>query len=318
MIVKNYDIGWGQEWPMKHLEHQILDQVLKPYHSDNSRTVVINSVWYTNDYHQKVLEELRVLKPTRVVVVAMLDPPIVQLDWFNELECEVTGVGYYTGSDIDYFALFMNQYYQPVDQNLLDANKIDRAYMCLNRKPHPHRLSLYRGLESAGILDQGFVSMGGDPPVRLLDNDVVGQLLAPNGGTEQYSIGNDIVSLGNIDNWQRHFVNIVTETIWDIESSDFLSEKTFKPILGLRPFLIYAPNGGVECLHSRGFETFVSDFADITDANLCETYNVPLFLKELCNQPGSYWQMKFAQLAEKLLYNQQRFKDYVSQQEYIL
>lgn len=318
MIVKNYDIGWGQEWSMKQLEQQILDQVLKPYHSDNSRTVVINSVWYTNDYHQQVLEELRVLKPTRVVGVALLDPPIVQLDWFSKLDCEVTGVGYYPGSDVDYFALFMDQYYQPVDQDLLDTSKIDRAYMCLNRKPHPHRLRLYQGLESAGILDQGIVSMGGDPPIRLLDNDVDGQQLAPNGGVSQFGINNDIASLGNIDYWQRHFVNIVTETIWDIDPCNFLSEKTFKPILGLRPFLIYAPNGGLQCLLNRGFEPYVNDFKDISDVDLLQPYNVPVFLSDLCKQTPAYWKMKLVDLREKLLYNQQRFNDYVSQQKNIL
>lgn len=316
MIVKNFDIGWGTEYPMKQLEQDIVKKFLAKYYADNSKTVIINSVWYTGDYHQQVMTELREIQPTHIFVVALLDPPIVQLSWFDELNCEVMGIGYYPGPGyIDYCALFVDYFYQPVDQDLLlDSNKINTAYMCLNRKPHQHRLRLYQGLETAGILDNGIVSMGGDPvPIRVLQDDVEGQHIAPNGGPEQHGITNDIVSLGHINNWQRHLVNVVTETIWDIEPSNFVSEKTFKPILGLRPFLIYAPNGGVECIAARGFEPYVNDFTDITDADLCKPYNIPVFLTELCKQPQSYLQMKFLQLQEKLLYNQQRFKDYVKQ-----
>lgn len=321
MILKEYDIGWGTNWPMKQLEQDIVKKFLAKYYTDDSRTVIINSVWYTGDYHQTVMSELRELKPSHIFVVALLDPPIVQPNWFDELDCKVLGIGYYPGAGyIDYCALFVDYFYQPVDQSiLLSPDKIDTAYMCLNRKPHQHRMRLYQGLDDAGLLDRGLVSMGGDTvPLRTLNEDCTGQNIAPNGGTEQYGITNDIVSLGNLNNWQRHFVNIVTETIWDIEPSNFVSEKTFKPILGLRPFLIYAPNGGVECLRSRGFEPYVNDFSDITDANLCEPYNIPVLLKELCAQSNKYWQMKFLQLKEKLLFNQQRFKEYATQQKNIL
>lgn len=311
MIVKNYDIGWGVCWPMKQLEQEILENTLSRFRTDNSRTVVINSVWYTQDYHQTVMQELQKLKPNRVVVVSMLDPPIAQLNWFDVLDCEVIGLGYYPGSNIDYFAEFMNRFYQPPEYDLLDSKLIDTAYMCLNRKPHPHRLRLYQGLENANILDAGFVSMGGNPPKRLLADDVAGQDFAPNGGREQYGINNDIASLGNINRWQRHFVNIVTETVWDIESCNFLSEKTFKPILGLRPFLIYAPNGGVDCLCRRGFETYINDFRDIVDIDLREPYNVVEFLRVLVAQPSSYWTMKFDQLKEKMLFNREHFNQYV-------
>lgn len=317
MILKEYDIGWGNEWPMKQLEQQLVQARLSNYYTDNSRTVIINSVWYTNEYHQQVIAELRELRPTHVFVVAMLDPPIIDLTWFDELQCNVQGIGYYPGPGyLDYFAVFADRFFQSLDQDiLLDSSKFDCAYMCLNRKPHWHRLRLYQGLDSAGVLDLGIVSMGGEPPMRLLQDDCEGQDIAPNGGRQQYGIANDIVSVGNIANWQRHFVNIVTETIWDIELNNFLSEKTFKPILGLRPFLLHAPNGGVECLHSRGFESYVNDFKDITDANLCEPHNIPVFLKELCKQPSSYWQMKFGQLKEKLLFNQQQFKNHVNKQQ---
>ena len=316
MIVKEYDIGWGAHWPTKKLEQHIVRNILRDRFLDDSRSVIINSVWYSNDYHQQVIAELQEIKPSHIFVVALLDPPIVDLSWFRELNCSVTGIGYYPNSNfVDYFAIFTDQFHNNVDHALLlDANKIDTAFMCLNRKPHQHRLRLYQGLENLSLLNSGFVSMGGSPPQRLLDNDCRGQAIAPNPGAEQYGIENDIASLGNIDRWQRHFVNIVTETVWDIEPSNFVSEKTFKPIVGLRPFLLYAPNGGIKCLESRGLESYVNDFADITDADLSQPHNIPVFLSELCCQPSSYWSMKFFSLKPKLLHNLEQFNRHVNQQ----
>lgn len=316
MIIKEYDIGWGSEWPLKQLEKQVVSNMLSTYTVDNSRSVVINSVWYNGDYHQQVIEELKAINPTHVFVVAMLDPPIVKLNWFAELNCEVLGIGYYPGPGfVDFFALVMDKFFTGPDNNtLLNESLVDTAFMCLNRKPHPHRVRLYNGLSNANLLDQGFVSLGGTPPVRVLENDCNGQTLAPNGGTEQYGIANDIVTLGNMQRWQQHLVNIVTETSWDIAETDFFSEKTYKPILGLRPFLIYTPGGGVSSLIKKGFEPYVHNFNDIVDIDLTEPYNVVTFLAELSKQPASYLQMKFLQLKEKLLFNQNRFNTYVREQ----
>lgn len=315
MVIKEYDVGWGLEWSLKQLENEVVSSMLATYINDHSRSVVINSVWYTDAYHQQVISELKKLSPTHIFVVAMLDPPIVQLDWFAELDCEVTGIGYYPGPGfVDFFALVMDKFFTgPCNDVLLNSSLIDTAFMCLNRKPHPHRVRLYNGLKDANLLEQGFVSLGGAPPVRVLENDCNGQDLAPNSGSEQYGIANDIVTLGNSSRWQRHLVNVVTETSWDISKTDFFSEKTYKPILGLRPFLIYTPGGGVSSLSSKGFESYVNDFSDITNADLREPHNIPVLLAELCKQPPTYWKMKFIALKEKLLYNQQRFKEYVKQ-----
>jgi hypothetical protein len=320
MILKEYDIGWGAHWPTKKLEQHIVRNILRDRFLDDSRSVIINSVWYSNDYHQQVIAELKEIKPSHIFIVALLDPPIVDLSWFQELNCSVTGIGYYPDSNfVDYFAIFTDQFHVEIDHDvLIDSDNIDTAFMCLNRKPHPHRLTLYQGLQELSLLNSGFVSMGGSPPLRLLDNDSRGQAIAPNPGAEQYGIENDIASLGNIDRWQRHFVNIVTETVWDIEPSNFVSEKTFKPIVGLRPFLLYAPNGGIKCLESRGLESYVNDFADVTDADLAQPYNIPVFINELCKQSTVYWRMKFNALESKILYNFNQYKKHVAQQKHIL
>ena len=55
MIIQRFDNGWGPQWPLKQFEQGIIDSMLATIAQDQSRTVVINSVWYTTEYHQQVL-----------------------------------------------------------------------------------------------------------------------------------------------------------------------------------------------------------------------------------------------------------------------
>jgi len=157
--------------------------------------------------------------------------------------------------------------------------------------------------------------MGGSgTATRSLVVDTDHDNLAPNASREHYGIPNDIVSLGHAENWQRHFVNIVTETFYDINRTGFVSEKIYKPVVGCRPFLVYDPDGGTQWLRDHGFESYVTDFQDITDLDLSMPDNLADFLVVLCEQPPQYWQAKYLALQEKILYNKNHFTDHVQHQ----
>lgn len=318
MIIQQFDNGWGPELPLKKFEQNIVDSLLQNIATDSSRTVVINSVWYTDQYHQQVMTWLRKNPIDRIVLIAMLDQAIPRPSWYSEFDCEVLAVGYYPGAHaVDFCAIFVQYYLNAPDLNsLLYAGQIDSAYMCLNRKPHWHRLKFYKELQSLDLVKHGIVSMGGlnGQAQLLLEVDQGPDNLAPNPGPEHYGPPNDIVSLGHLHNWQRHFVNIVTETGYDINRSGFVSEKIYKPIVGCRPFLVYDPDGGTQWLQDRGFEPYVRDFTDITDLDLANPNNIAPFLAVLCAQSPEYWQSKYLALQEKILYNKHHFTDYVQGQ----
>jgi hypothetical protein len=317
MIIKKFDNGWGSVWPLKQFEQSIVDDLLQHIAQDTSRTVVINSVWYSTEYHQQVLAWLRNNQLDRIVLVAMIDAAIPRPEWYAEFDCEVISVGYYPGDhSLDFCAVFVDKFLNAtaMDQ-LTDASKINTAYMCLNRKPHWHRQKLYNKLQSLDLLQHGMVSMGGSgTAIRSLEVDTDHDNLAPNASREHYGIPNDIVSLGHVENWQRHFVNIVTETFYDINRTGFVSEKIYKPVVGCRPFLVYDPDGGTQWLRDHGFESYVTDFRDITDLDLAMPDNLADFLVVLCEQTPQYWQAKYLALQEKILYNKNHFTDHVQNQ----
>lgn len=321
MIIKTFDQGWGREYPLKQYEQQVVASLVKPFVESDQRIVMINSVWYTTQMHDEVITWLRNNDWDQIVLVAMLDAAIPYPDRYAEFGRPVTGVGYYPGAgQVDFCALFVDHFLQAPDTDvLLDSNTIDTAYMCLNRKPHWHRQKLHNRLQSLDLVTKGIVSMGGNgQAVVALAQDREHDTLAPNATRDHYGIPNDIVSLGHQGNWQRHLLNVVTETFYDINRTGFVSEKIYKPIVGCRPFLVYDPDGGTRWLRERGFEPYTQDFQDISDLDLVEPHNLPEFLKVLCEQTPVYWQKKFVDLQEKILYNKAHFADYVKQQQSIV
>lgn len=320
MIVATYDFGWGPELLTKQLEAEILREYLRPFAEDDSKTIVVNNTWYGDWCHQKVVDACRADPPDRIVLVAMMDAPVCGADKFSELCSDIRLVGYYPGSDeIDYWSLAVNKWFTLPDHDLLDPSGIDLPFMSLNRKPHYHRQQLYDALKSADLLDRGLVSMGaardGEPPQRALPQDigVSAMNLNPNPGVEQTGLVNDIMTLGHPENWRRCFLNIVTETQFNLRRVHFVSEKIYKPIMGMRPFLVYARTGAVPWLTARGFEPYVTDFQDLTDLDLSSPYNIVPFLSVLSDQPISYLHSKMLALREKIKYNRSQFDKYVAQ-----
>lgn len=319
MILRTFDNGWGPEFPVKQLENAILKPTLDQLHNSDKRVVVINSTWYTNEYHQTVLEYLRVNATDYIVLISMLDFATAQPDWYEEFDAEVIGIGYYPGpGQLDFWALFLDQnFFSPHTIELCRIDLVDRPFMCLNRKPHWHRQQLYQQLCERNLQHVGLVSMGSNSgqAVQKLDNDIEVPNLAPNSTADQTGILNDISSLGNISNWARCFLNVVTETAYDINQCQFVSEKIYKPILGMRPFLVYDPDGASKWLRDRKFVTYYDDFTDITDMDLTKPTNVAPFLSILSEQPRSYWQKKLVDLNQKIVYNKQNFYKYVDAQK---
>lgn len=301
MTTKRLSNGWGGNWPIVKYSRGLLDN-LTP---DNS--VIVDSTWYTDEYHLVVKDYITTNNPNKVVLVSFLDAHIVNQSRFNR---PVYEVGYYDSPYfIDFWAHFVRDHYHlPADSELLDHKTITTPYLSYNRKPHEHRLELYNNLVDCGIVGQGIVTMDKH---RQLDQDVVELLTAPESGS---AIVNDIQSLGRTDLWCSSFLNIVTETWFEINRAYFVSEKIYKPIVGLRPFFVYADDLGQKWLHDRGFKTFEEDFQDIYP-DVITKENLVDFLVILCQQDQTWLQTKFLTLISKLIHNRDRFYKYVEEND---
>ena len=168
---------------------------------------------------------------------------------------------YYFNFWLEFIRRHKRKYLNFNPNKILENDNI-KTFMCLNRKPHKHRVELVNHLFDAGLIETNLVSLGkGEtevtPKMNLpltLETDVEDS--SGDNATSGYNTGitNNITSLGLADNWNNHFINVVTETT--VHTDCFLSEKVFKPILGRRPFMILGDDNIYNVLKDNGIDTF--------------------------------------------------------------
>ena len=196
----------------------------------------------------------------------------------------------------DYF--FNVEYTKPPD--------IEKLYLCYNRKIHPFRKVFLDKLECT--FDRGIVSNGSlgfnqlvyDP--KDLDPFEVEH-------NQNNNITNDIYSLGDPGIWNKALINVVTESCK--HTNVFLSEKTWKPIIGLRPFLILGDDNLYLQLKDIGFDTFDDIFGDWWKNTWWQDRADAIvdILKNFDNKTSSL-NMLYSKLLPRLLSNRKRFEEY--------
>lgn len=165
-----------------------------------------------------------------------------------------------------------------VDQVLPSSFKY--KFLCYQRVPSVYRERAYELLkDKKGIVTLGTVD---NPEVNKDIPDGLGFMqpkIAYFGFKDMelpyniLKVGNDTMSLGNLDIWKSCFLTIVSETFQQEHENAFIGEKTFKPIIGMRPFLCYGHPKITDFLKSRGFETFDDDFGYKPNSDIMDCIN---------------------------------------------
>jgi hypothetical protein len=305
-----YSIFVGDDWPpLEEIlnDNRFISEEISDFRSliDKFKSRVESTYNHVLDYIFKNRHAI-----DNIIVYSLVDPGInIELPKkFNIIK-----IGYFPDSPhwIDLHALLVNKYFY-IDSGLShDPNRIDIPFMCLNGKPHQHRGDLVQSLLDLNLQDRGLISFSGDTLRKIP------KLSIPEFHDRKQGINfdpYDAMTLGDVSNWNRHFLNVVTETVEDVDAMNFWSEKIFKPIVGLRPFLVYSPGGAVTMLERHGFMHYCDDFADISDLDLRDHINISKFLKTLSDQPNSYFKSKYQQLNEKISHNRNRFNQYALEQ----
>lgn len=306
-----YRIFVGDDWPpLEEIlnDNRFISKEISDFKSliDEFKSRVESTYSHVLDYIFKNRHAI-----DNIIVYSLVDPGInIKLPKkFNIIK-----IGYFPDSRhwIDLHALLVNKYFY-IDPGLShDPNGIDIPFMCLNGKPHQHRGDLVQSLLDLNLQDRGLISFSGDTLRKIP------KLSIPEFHDRKQGINfdpYDAMTLGDISNWNRHFLNIVTETVEDVDAMNFWSEKIFKPIIGLRPFLVYSLGGAVPIIERHGFAHYCDDFSDISDLDLRQIDNIPIFLKVLSDQPHSYLKKKYQQLTKKIYYNKNRFDQYIVEQK---
>ena len=170
----------------------------------------------------------------------------------------------------------------------------DKRYMCLNRRPHPHRILLATLLQRFKIIDQGAVSM----PKHFDEKEVLWKPMdfdiryqwnllqtRANGFIDYLDVDfeelytrlpliadTDVFSTNyalnlNTDYYKDYPINVISETLF-FSAATFASEKIWKPMLMEQIFFVMAAPFYLQSMREMGFQTF--------DPFIDETYDTIL------------------------------------------
>lgn len=109
--------------------------------------------------------------------------------------------------------------------------------------------------------------------------------------------------------WQNSFLHVVNETVF-YDSKLHLTEKIFKPIVCLRPFVLVAAPGNLAYLRSYGFETFSNWIDESYDQETDHERRLDLIASEvdrICQLPSQQLADTHRQMAAVLEHNKKHF-----------
>jgi hypothetical protein len=332
---------WGpQEVELiTNLSNQIEQKFL---HQEN---LLINLTWFgpqfNNNSYQQVLDLACSSKKfdnlfwlSSVDPIYLLPDQIANIESMLGIEC-----AYYIGgfeNSPHYFSFSSVATSQDFlkcsdDQILLTDPKY--LYLFYNRKPKPHRIELVEKIYKNNLQSHGIVTLGKNDVDYDVSNGIKTDLyLTVKENVNDYTYNNrfqihnsfggipyDLLSLGRLDIWQNHFLNIASETEFLPWDNLFITEKTWKPIIGLRPFLINGQTKIYKYLRDNGFKTFTHWFDGIDLEDLPEYKvhdSIIAAIKFLQKLPTAKLKQLYQDMLPDLRFNQQRFYEFAQEQQY--
>ena len=157
-----------------------------------------------------------------------------------------------------------------------------KTFLCFNRRYNDHRLMLYLAIVQHGLIDQCYYSMDKTQPeanrtfvenckylltrfpdMELTSQDVLAAdkllpLVLDNPNFSYYPMENSVDPVQHLYN--DSLINIITETYF-FNSIIHITEKTYKPIAFMQPFILLGAAGSLQHIKDMGFKTF-SEFWD--------------------------------------------------------
>jgi len=258
-------IKYEKEW-VENLSIEIHNT--SPY----KKNLVVNATWFFDDQYNEVMEWLRYNGDpanTKIWLCGSID----SLHWikqnhgknfYNKLIDQgytVSLVGFIDEHWHSWFPYWLYKHNQTLNIPLLQNPK--HLYLSYNRKPRDHRKELVEKLIENNLLDKGHVTFekGYFPAVddKINDKDWMHfKNLMTNqqdnyrtGPDDRFSRPEDLTSLGDLEIWNNTYLVIVSES--EIYDPYHLTEKTWKPIIGERPFLLNSNPSVVDVLKRLGF-----------------------------------------------------------------
>jgi len=306
-------------------------------HYADYQNLFINTTWFgpqfdndEYDKYQKLI--LQNQQFDNVFLLAAPDPVYLNQEQISQIVTESGAKNCFLLGNFDtiysfnFISTVIPKYfekYQMSDLVLVDPKWL---YINYNRKPRSHRIQLVEKLFENNLQDLGVITLGKNNNIYNNTNITPRELNLdelPNQGnwgmSMEFGIPHDIHTLGNMDLWRQHFLSVVSETEFLPWDNTFVTEKTWKPIIGLRPFVINGQTKIYAWLRNHGFRTFNHYFngIELEDVNEFQVHDsIVAVIKLLATLDANQICAMYHDMSADLMHNQARFFEFAKEQKY--
>jgi len=304
----------------------------------NSNNLLVNGTWFSPDINEELFNEVISMdgEYDNIFFLTTVDPPqisineIIQLfQRFGSPTIHFLGNFDHSVYEFNFIAWAITQDFKEYDVDDLILTNIKYKFINYNRKPKTHRVNLVSLIKSNNLDTNAIVTLGkyassdegmyvgiGEKNEDFVDS---GHWFDLSDSTNDCGIPHDLLSLGNMDYWKHHFLNVVSETEFNPWDPIFVTEKIFKPIIGLRPFIINGNPRTYKWLRNNGFKTFpqyfaFSDLESINKNEICD--NILKVLKWVDKTPNNELLAMYNDMMPHLHHNKNRFYEFAKEQKY--
>jgi len=326
-------------WPYGKNELEIFDSTekqIKKYFPDQ-RNLLINTTWFGSQFNNGEWDKALQLSGEydNLFLLCVIDPLyLIQdeeqllVDKYNIKN--VFRIGMFEGSPYEwnFHASVGNTLMPQYTEEQVKMKSADFVYMLYQRKPRRHRIEIANILrEQPHLFNRGIVTLGGTAkdgvnwhegleyePITI--DDLPKNYNQTQDDHDDFGgVPNDLCTVGRLDLWQNHFLNIVSETEFDEWKPVFLTEKIWKPIIGLRPFHIHGNPRSYQWLRDNGFRTFNHYWKHLSVETDPQHNALMDVINWLCDMPQSEVESIYQDMLPDLRYNKERFKEFSEEQK---
>ena len=300
-LLQRHNQGFPMTWTTSKFEVALATQFYNHFFGNSGQGLIINCTWLEFKL-DKISETLQTCQIDHVLLHNFSDewPPNTEqfidtlLSQFG-IQCQIVGNVQFEDNNRTYFPYWYvvtNKFFDTTNHTQLNnpCDIFNNVFLCYNRKPHHHRVETFKLFQSKNILHKGVFTLGKDfsgchgaqipNTISFPGNQPDSAQGAMSEADEEYGYGiiADAFSLGDLQTWRDSFLVVVNETSGSQSPHlPFITEKTFKPIIGKRPFIVLGPSNVNTVLQNMGFTTFedlvtpetLADFISGTDAAQC-------------------------------------------------
>lgn len=233
----------------------------------------------------------------------------------------------------DFWAITVNDLFKTYTENELRLVDFDnlKYFLCYQNKPHTHRQLFSHKILNLEIFNKGILTLQKYRDTDFLYSNIQVMSLAENIDTSCFMNPDQTLlppteidksipySLGDLTIWKQCFLNVISETLNNDDSDFFITEKVWKPILGMRPFIINGKSEILNYLDKHNFYTFDEYWPDV-DFRSCKTQEDTVdccvrVVNTLCSLSQKEIKLMYLNMYPKLVHNRKRFYQFAKEQE---